>query len=267
MRENVVDEHTPVEQINTAALCREVFAVELEVARVADDCGHAFEFEARLQNFKLAPRGHLAPVNNSDDRRRRLAAPLAIARKEGFEQHFYRFVLLDAIAFLESCHHGQGKKNFGECLRVTGAGRGFGVVFRELQGIGQEECVEAGSSARTAVAGRNSRESLFVWGEGSLCKQRGIGERLLYDAFADCRNRFSDGAYAAVVFCCEEKRAQEWAMNSVAEFEFFGAHPSVELSAEFKGEFNIRPEKSVPCFRSRRLLGCDGWLARRFVRC
>jgi hypothetical protein len=90
---------------------------------------------------------------------------------------------------------------------------------------------------------------------------------LLYDAFADSSDRFGDGTNAAVVVCCEEKRAQEWAMNSVAEFEFFGAHPSVELSAEFKGEFNIRPEKSVPCFRSRRLLGCDGWLARRFVRC
>src|SRR5579862_6846209 len=263
MRENVVDEHTPVEQIDPASLRGEIFAVELEVARVADDCGHAFAFEARLQNFKLAPRGHLAPVNNSDDRRRRLAAPLAIARKKGFEQHFHRFVLLDAITFLESRHHGQGKKSFCQRFRVTGAGGGFGVVFGELQGIRQEECVETRSGARPVVTGRNSREALFVWCERSLRKQRGIGERLLYDAFADCSDRFGDGTNAAVVFCCEEKRAEKWAMNAVAEFELLGAHPSVEVSAEFKGEFNIRPEKSVPCLCGRRLLGCDGWLARR----
>jgi hypothetical protein len=55
-------------------------------------------------------------------------------------------------------------------------------------------------------------------------------------------------------------------MNAVAEFEFFGAHPGVELSAEFRGEFDIRPEKSVPCLRGGRLLGSDGRLARRFVR-
>jgi hypothetical protein len=65
---------------------------------------------------------------------------------------------------------------------------------------------------------------------------------LLYDAFADCSDRFGDGTNAAVVFCCEEKRAQERAMNAVAELEFFGAHSGVEFSAKFRGEFDIRPE-------------------------
>ena len=55
-------------------------------------------------------------------------------------------------------------------------------------------------------------------------------------------------------------------MNAVAEFQFLGAHPSVELSAEFRGEFDIRPEKRVPCLRGRRLLGRDGRLRRLFVR-
>ena len=91
-------------------------------------------------------------------------------------------------------------------------------------------------------------------------KQRGIGQRLLYDAFADGGNGFGDGAHAAVVFCGEEKRAQERAMNAVAEFEFFGAHPSVELGAEFRGEFDIRPEKRVPAFAAGGSWGVTaGW--------
>jgi hypothetical protein len=62
---------------------------------------------------------------------------------------------------------------------------------------------------------------------------------LRYDAFANRCNRFGDGANAAVVFCREKKRAQERAMNAVAKFEFLGAHPSVELGTEFRGEFDI----------------------------
>ncbi len=162
---------------------------------------------------------------------------------------------------------GSDEKYFGERLGVPGTGRGFGVVFGELQGIGQQECVETRSGARPAVAGRNSCESLFVWGKRSLRKKLGIGQRLFYDAFTDCGNRFGDGSHTAVVFHREEKRAQKRAMNAVAEFQFFGSHPGVELGAEFRGEFDIRPEKRVPCFRGRRLLGRDGWLARRFVGC
>ena len=35
----------------------------------------------------------------------------------------------------------------------------------------------------------------------------------------------------------QKKRAQERAMNAVAELEFFGAHSGVEFSAKFRGEF------------------------------
>jgi hypothetical protein len=65
---------------------------------------------------------------------------------------------------------------------------------------------------------------------------------LFYDTFTDGSDRFGDGTHAAVVFHREKKRAQERAMNAVAEFEFFGAHPSVELSAEFRRELDIRPQ-------------------------
>src|SRR6201987_4334287 len=162
MRENVVDQHPSVQQINPATSRFQILAVELEIAWIAHDRGHALTFEARLQDFELAPSRDFAPIHNPDDWWRRVAAPLSITREQRFEQHLHRFVFSYAIAFPESLHYGQGKKHFGERLRVAGPGGGFSVVFRKLQGIGQEKCMEPRSGARSAVAGRNSREPLLV---------------------------------------------------------------------------------------------------------
>ena len=79
-------------------------------------------------------------------------------------------------------------------------------------------------------------------------KQRGIGQRLLYDAFADCRNCFGHCTNAPVIFYREKKRPQERAVHAIAESQLFRAHPSVECGAKFRREFNIRPQERMPCF-------------------
>jgi len=40
---------------------------------------------------------------------------------------------------------------------------------------------------------------------------------MFYDALAEGCDGFGDGADALFVFCGEEKRAEEWAMDAVAE--------------------------------------------------
>ena len=78
MRKNVVYQDAPVKQVDAAALRGEICAVELKVARVADDGGHALALEAGLKDFELAPGGHLAPIQNGDLRCFAVAGPLLI---------------------------------------------------------------------------------------------------------------------------------------------------------------------------------------------
>src|SRR6202008_2191114 len=65
--ENVVDQHATVQQIDLATLRFQILAVELEIAWIAHDRGHALTFKARLQDFELAPSRDFAPIHNPDD--------------------------------------------------------------------------------------------------------------------------------------------------------------------------------------------------------
>src|SRR3989442_742404 len=65
-RNDVVDQHAAINEVNLAALRGQCPAVELELARIADQSGYAQFFKPRLDNFKFAPGGHLAPIHDGD---------------------------------------------------------------------------------------------------------------------------------------------------------------------------------------------------------
>ena len=67
-----------------------------------------------------------------------------------------------------------------------------------------------------------------------------VGERLFYDAFAEGGDGFGDGADTLFVFGGEEKRAEERAVDAIAEDEALGAHARVQFIAEGGSEFHIR---------------------------
>ena len=135
----------------------------------------------------------------ADQRRRRCAAPLAIAREQRVEQHLHRGVFLHAIVFAEALHHRQRVENIGESFGVARSRRGLGVVFGELKRIGKQERVEARRGAGSSVARIDSSEPFFIRAQRCLREQRRICERLLYDALAERGDRFGNFADARVV--------------------------------------------------------------------
>ena len=121
----------------------------------------------RRAGSRIAVGRHLAPVDNRDPRRRRRAAPLAVARDQRLEQRVDRPVTARVEALAEARHQRLLRRTAPRapgCSRPAGDSR---VVFGELQRVGQDERVGARGGAGRRVAGidRASRISASLSAE------------------------------------------------------------------------------------------------------
>jgi len=129
-------------------------------------------------------------------------------------------------------HHGEVAKDLGEDFGIAGAGRGFAVVLGKFQRVWEKKRVEARGGAGEAVAGVKSREALFFWAEAELREQCAIFQGGGDHALAESGDGFSDDANALLVFRGKKKRAEERAMNAIAESELGGAQLVKKLVGE-----------------------------------
>ena len=136
-------------------------AFEHQVARIGENRGNAFFLKMRLDDFEFAPSGNFAPIHDGDHRRRSGAAPFAIAGEESGEEQLHQRIFADGVALREALHDRKREKNIGESFGVAWAGGRFGVVFGELQGVGEEKGIEARSGAGGGIARIDAGEALF----------------------------------------------------------------------------------------------------------
>src|SRR6266571_5936207 len=103
-RNDIVDEDSPIHEVDTLTVRRERATVETEIARVRDDGGHTCRRKCITEQFELAPGRHLAPVDDGNPWRPLESAPLAVALKKRGEQFCNRSVVTDVEMLLEPGH-------------------------------------------------------------------------------------------------------------------------------------------------------------------
>ena len=205
--DDVVDQDATVDEVDLVPVSDQRRAVELEVARIADDRRHAGRDERVAQDLELGPGRHVAPVDDRDGRRLRRAAPLAIAVEQRVEQRLDRLVEAHAVRFTEPRHHRQRVEQLGQPLGVAGAGRRLGVVFGEVQAVGQQERVEARRGARRLIPRIDADQPLFGLGDAELLEQRARGDRLTRHTLADRRDRLGRRAGSRASSAASERTA------------------------------------------------------------
>jgi hypothetical protein len=77
-----------------------------------------------------------------------------------------------------------------------------------------------------------SREALFFGAQAELREKGAIFKSGSDYTFAESGYRFGDDANALLVFGRKKKRAEEWAMDTIAESELGGSQALEELVSE-----------------------------------
>src|SRR5712664_39114 len=170
LRNDVVDQHAAVDEINYFILSHELFSVEFKLAWFGDERGHAHSFETLLKNLEFTPRRHTFPIHNRDLRRRQRTAPVLVTRQKGFKKFCTQRVAVDLIPLRKFPHDREFPENLRQAFRIPGARRRFAVVFGELQRIRKQERVEPGCCAGRPVAGGHPREPFLFGPEMQLRK-------------------------------------------------------------------------------------------------
>ncbi len=124
-----------------------------------------------ILDLELAEGWHLAPVDNGHQRRRRGAAPFAVAGHQRIEQRFHRPVESRVELVPEARHQRLFGKQLREPLAVAGACRRLSVVLRELQGVRQDERIRACGGAGRRITRVDMGQTDFRLAERQLSQQ------------------------------------------------------------------------------------------------
>ena len=85
-RNDVVDEHAAIDEVDALAVRGELAGFEIEIAGIGQDRGDAFALEMRLNDFEFAPGRNFTPIHDGDYGRLVGAAPFAIAVEQSGEE-------------------------------------------------------------------------------------------------------------------------------------------------------------------------------------
>ena len=245
-REDVVDEHTAVDQVDRLAVGGEPVVLEAQVTRVADDGRDAQLDELRLQDLELGPGRHLAPVDDRDGGRRCRAAPVAIARDERVEHRRHQREGARVEPAAESRQNVEPLELARQHFRVAEARRRLRVVLGELQRVGQDERVEAGCRARRRVAGLDGNQRALVVRQRHGIEQLRPLERDVGDALSHPRDGLGHAAHQLHLLVVEEERTKERAVHAVAEVQPRRQQLARELLRKLRRQLDVGPQQPVP---------------------
>ncbi len=231
-RDDVVDQHAPVDEVDRAPAGIQPTAVEPEIARIVDRRLDPRGDEIVAQQLELAPRRHFAPVDDGDPRHAARPAPLVPRLQQRVPDRVHRRVKAHLELLAEPRHHHPAVEHFGQPLAVGGAGRAFAVVFGEFERIGQQEGVGTRRGARRAPPGVDRRQRGFRLAHPQREHQRRISRRHGGQPFSQAPQRLRREGHARLVRAVEEERAQERAEQPAAERQAPGAHAIGERAAQ-----------------------------------
>ncbi len=240
--QDVVDEHAPVHEIDSRALRGQRTVGEYELPRIADDRGDTRRAEGVAQDLELGPGRHLPPVDNRHRRRPRGAAGLVVAGQEGLEERVDDLVEPHLPHGTEAAHGGRRVEELTETLRIADAGRRFGVVLGKVDGVRQEERVEARGRAGRRVPGIDVDERVLGLGHAELVVDVVGLERRADHALAQERDRLGRHPDAGFVSSGQKERPEKWTMDALTEGQLLRAHRCGERGREPRRQFFVRPE-------------------------
>ena len=141
-RQDVVDQHAPVNQIDFLSVRAQRFSIKHQIARVRDLHRHAHLFKPRLQDFKLAPRRHFPPIRDKHLWPLRRSAPVQIGRNQRIQQLRAQGVTVNLKTLGKLLHHRQLAKYLRQRFGVSRTSGRLAVVLRKFQRIRQQERVQ-----------------------------------------------------------------------------------------------------------------------------
>ena len=230
--QDVVDQHPPVDQIDPSSASRQRPAVEHQIAGIVDDRRNAGGDERVPQDLELGPGRDLVPVHNGNRWRVRAPAPLRIAGEQRRQHRVDRAVIAGRQCrsrnFAITGSRSKISASFWVYPRPAGDSALYSAKCRES---GSRNAVQAGSGARRLVARVDRREADLRVGHSELVQERRRGHRRLGDSLAgrgDCLGRSADPLFVPTR---QEKRAQEWTVQTISERQFLLAQRGGKMPA------------------------------------
>ena len=124
----------------------------------------------------------------------------------------------------EASHRGRRVEELAQALRIADAGRRLGVVLGKVQGVGQQERVEARRRARGLIPGLDVDERVFGLGHAEMVVDVVGLEGRADHALAEERNRLGCHSDARFVSRAQKEGPQERTMDTLTEGQLLRAH-------------------------------------------